>query len=258
MKYHTRYTIFLLFFFVSVFQSRAQEPARDIFSRAVDQMLTNQMELSMLIETTDNRGRITEKEYDILMARFGETDMMRMVMQQPERAKGVTIVISQQPEEEGVIEVFTPSNGKVRKMKATPENLERVGSSFVLAEYASSALEDMEFSHAGRGELDGDPCILVEAREKENLAGKLVRFIIGENTFYLRQIEVLNENGEVASLTRLADFQPVEGVRGKAYPIHIRTENFEEQTLNHIEILQVSYRPDLKEEDFILEAKAGV
>ena len=235
----------------------AQGSPEEIFSRSLDQMLTNQMELSMRIEATDNRGRITEKEYDILMARFGETDMMRMIMQQPERAKGITIVITQQPKEEGIIEVFTPSNGKVRKMKATPENLERVGSSFVLAEYGSSAQEDMDFTHTGTGELEGEPCYIVEAREKEKPSGNLVRFMIEENSYYMRQIEVLNEIGELVSLTRLADFQPVEGLTGKVYPISVHTENFEDQTQNNIEILQVSFRPELKEEDFTLEPEAG-
>ena len=257
MKYYTSYTFFLLIFLVKAFPSVAQESAEDIFSRSVDQMLTNQMELSMWIEATDNRGRVAEKEYDILMARFGETDMMRMTMQQPERAKGITIVITQLPGEEGVIEVFTPSNGKVRKMKATPENLERVGSSFVLAEYASSALDEMDFILSGTGELEGAPCYIVDAREKEDPAGKLVRFMIEEGTYHIKQIQVLNETGEETSLTRLSDFQPVEGVRGKVYPIHIQTENFEEQTKNNIEILQVLYRPELKEEDFTLEPVAG-
>jgi outer membrane lipoprotein-sorting protein len=238
---------------VCSFPIRAQESPEEIFSRSVDQMLTNQMELSMRIETTDNRGRITEKEYDILMARFGETDMMRMIMQQPERAKGITIIVAQQPDEEGIIEVFTPSNGKVRKMKASPENLERVGSSFVLAEYGSSALEDMDFTTAGTGELEGDPCYIVEAREKENPSGRQVRFMIEQTSYYIRQIQVMDETGVEVSRTKLSDFQPVPGLRDKVYPIHIQTENFEEQTVNKIELLQMSHRPDLKEEDFKLE-----
>ena len=258
MKFNKSYMIFLLVFVLKTFLAPAQESAEDIFSRSVDQMLTNQMELSMWIEATDERGRVAEKEYDILMARFGETDMMRMTMQQPERAKGITIVITQQPGEEGIIEVFTPSNGKVRKMKATPENLERVGSSFVLAEYASSALDDMDFILSGTGELEGVTCYLVDAREKDDPAGKLVRFMIQEQTYQIMQIQVMNEAGEEISLTRLSDFQSVEGVAGKVYPIHIQTENFEEQTKNNIEILQVSYRPELNEEDFILEPEAGV
>ena len=257
MKYLS-YTIFLLGILINTSPLLAQESPEDIFSRSVEQMLTNQMELSMWIEETDNRGRIAEKEYDILMARFGETDMMRMTMQKPERAKGITIVITQQPGEEGVIEVFTPSNGKVRKMKATPENLERVGSSFVLAEYASSALDDMDFILSGTGELEGVACYLLDAREKEDPAGNLVRFMIEEGTYHIKQIQVLNGAGQETSLTRLSDFQPVEGVRGKVYPIHIQTENYEEQTKNNIEILQVSYRPELQEEDFKLEPEAGV
>jgi outer membrane lipoprotein-sorting protein len=232
---------------------QAQEEARVIFEKAVDQLLTNQMELSMQIETTDNRGRITEKEYDILMASFGDTDKMRMIMQQPERAKGITVVITQQPEEEGMIEVFTPSNGKVRKMKATPENLSRVGSGFVLSDYATRAMDDMKFSLIGTEEVEGSSCYLLEAREAENPSANLAAFYIDEQSYLIRQIRIMNEAGEVVNTTRLSDYQPVEGMSEKVYPIQIQSENFEEQSVTRMHIMKVVHRSEVQEGDFVLE-----
>jgi outer membrane lipoprotein-sorting protein len=231
----------------------AQEDPKTIFSRAVDQVLTNQMELSVHISTTESNGRTIEKAYDILMGRFGEEDMMRMVMQEPERARGVTIVITKTPEESGVIEVFTPSNGKVRKMKATPENLERVGSSYILSDYSSKASDDMQFTLEGEEEVEGNPCYILNANKEENEKGMKARFIIEKNNYRIREIQVLDEEGNPTSVTRLSEYRPVEGLQGKMQPTHILTENLKEKTVKEMQITKVTYRPDLKREEFILE-----
>jgi len=235
---------------------KAQEGAEAIFDKAVDRMLTNQLELSMHIETTDNRGRVTEREYDILMARFGDSDKMRMIMQQPERAKGITVIITREAGETGVIEVFTPSNGKVRKMKATPENLARVGSGFVLSDYASQAQEEMDFSLIGSEVVDGSSCYVLEARDADNPSANLAKFLVEEQTYHIRQIQVVNETGEMVNITHLSEFQSVEGISGKVYPIHIQSENFEEQSVTRMQILRVIHRPEVQEGDFVLEPVA--
>jgi outer membrane lipoprotein-sorting protein len=256
MKPYTFISTAILFLMLSG-SLKAQEEAAAIFDKAVDRMLTNQLELSMQIETTDSRGRVDEKEYDILMARFGDADRMRMIMQQPERAKGITVIIIREPGETGVIEVFTPSNGKVRKMKATPENLARIGSGFVLSDYASQAQEDMDFSLIGSEEVDGKSCYMLEARDRDNPSANLAKFLVEENTYHIRQIQVVNETGEMVNITRLSDFQPVEGMSNKVYPIHIQSENFEEQSVTRMQIMKVVHRPDVEEDDFVLEPVAA-
>ena len=75
----------------------AQEDPKAILTRAVDQMMTDHMELSMDIQITDEKGRVKEKAYDILMAKFGGVEKTMMVMQKPERAKGITVVITDMP-----------------------------------------------------------------------------------------------------------------------------------------------------------------
>ncbi len=232
---------------------RAQEDPKTIFSRAVDRVLTNQMELSVSIRTEENNGRTEEKAYDILMGRFGEEELMRMVMQEPERARGVTIVISQMPDETGVIEVFTPANGKVRKMKATPENLERVGSSYILSGYSSESLNDMQFSLEGTEEAEGNSSYVIDAQKAGNEDGTKARFMIDEGNFRIHQIRILNEEGEPTSVTRLSAYRSVEGIQGKEQPTNIVTEDLKEKTVTEMQITKVTYRPDLTKEDFVLE-----
>ena len=231
----------------------AQDEAKAIFTRAVDQLLTDQMDLSIHITTTETDGRSTVKAYDILMGSFGDTDMMRMIMQEPERARGVTIVISQLPGEEGVIEVLTPSNGKVRKMKATPENMERVGTNYILADYASKSLQEMEFTMAGKEEAEGTSCWLVDTRDKKRADGKKAGFLIEENSYRILEIRVMDEGGETSSVTRLSQYRRLEGIKGKVQPMHIRTEDMKGNAVTEMQITRVAYRPDLTMEDFILK-----
>lgn len=247
--------LFLMLFIATSFAG-AQEDPEAIFSRAVDQVLTNQMELSIHIRTTESNGRTEEKAYDILMGRFGEEDMMRMIMQEPERARGVTIVISQTSGKDGIIEVFTPSNGKVRKMKATPENLDRVGSSYILADYSGRALDDMQFSLEGTEELEGKICDVIDAREAENPEGMKARFLIEKNSHRLREIRILNEEGEITSITKLSEYHPIEGMHEKVQPMRIVTENLKEKTVTDMQITNVLHRPNLNKEDFVLEEVA--
>ena len=112
-------------FHISLF---GQENAREVFTRATGQILTENMELILEMNITDKKGRVKEKGYEILVARFGDVEKTRMCFQKPVEAKGTTVIFTEIPDETGLIEVFTPSNGKIRKLQATPENMQMVGS----------------------------------------------------------------------------------------------------------------------------------
>jgi outer membrane lipoprotein-sorting protein len=233
-------------------QLSAQENPKEILSRAVNNMMTDHMELSMDIRITDEKGRVKEKAYDILMAKFGEVEKTMMVMQKPERAKGVTVVITSLPGETGLIEVFTPANGKVRKMQATPENMERVGSNMVLSEYTSQDLNDLNYSPAERREVDGRGCHVFRVNDPSDPQGLYAEFLVEESTYHILQIRFFDKQGNNTNITSLSDYQPIPGVEGKIHAMHIEAKDFKENTETKMEIQKVSLRPDLKEEDFEL------
>lgn len=244
-------TLLILFIALSL-PVPAQDDPKTIFSRALDQLMTNQMELSMDIEITDENGRVKEKAYDILMAKFGEVEKTMMVMQKPERAKGITVVITNFPEKTGLIEVYTPANGKVRKMEATPENMDRVGSNFILSGYTSQNLDELNYSLTGKQEVDGNNCFTLQVSDQSDPKAMKAEFLVEENSCRIVQIRFFDDNGKNTNITSLSDFQPIQGVEGKIQPMQIDAEDVEENTQTRMQVLQVSHRPDLKEEDFAI------
>ena len=253
MKSHSIIRSFLYIIFLAVtLPVHAQEDPKAILTRAVDQMMTDQMELSMDIQITDEKGRVKEKAYDILMAKFGEVEKTMMVMQKPERAKGVTVLITNMPGETGVIEVYTPANGKVRKMQATPENMDRVGSNMILSGYTSQNLDDLNYSQVEKQEVDGKNCHAFRVSDPTDPQGMKAEFLVEESTYRILQIRFFDDLGNNTNVTSLSDFQSIPGVEGKIQAMKIDAKDMEENTQTRMQVLKISHRPDLKEEDFAI------
>jgi len=254
MKSNTMIKSTLLILFIALtLPGLAQDDPKMIFTRALDQMMTDHMELSMDIETTDEKGQIKKKSYDILMAKFGEVEKTRMVMQKPERAKGVTVVITNSPGETGLIEVYTPANGKVRKMKATPENMDQVGSNLILSSLTSLNREDLSHALEGMQEVDGKNCYTLKVNDNSDSKGMNAEFLVEESTYHLVQILFFDDKEKNTSITTLSDFQSIAGVEGKIQAMQIDTKDMEENTQTRMQVLQIAHRPDLKEEDFAIQ-----
>jgi len=246
-----KYTLLLLTLVFSM-PLLGQEDPETIFQKAIDQFVTMNMELSMEVQETDQKGRIKEKNFDVLMAKFGDVEKTRMVMQKPERAKGVTIIFTHLPDDVGFIEVFTPANGKTRKMKATPENVNRVGSNFSLSKYAYSNNDDFIVNLLGKQEVDGKPCYQLEVLEKAEVQGLKAEFIVEERSFHIVQILFFDADGNKTRTTNLSDFQPISGLKDKIQPMLILSEDIGENIKTRMQVLKITPRSDLKEEDFII------
>jgi len=246
-------SILLILFIALTLPGLAQDDPKMIFNRALDQMMTDHMELSMDIATTDEKGRIKEKAYDILMATFGEVEKTRMVMQKPERAKGITVVITNTPGETGVIQVYTPANGKVRKMKATPENMDQVGSNLILSSLTSLSRGNLSYTLEGMQEVEGNNCYVIQVKDNTDPKGINGKFLVEEGTYHLTKILLLDDKGNNSSITNLSDFQPIAGVEGKVQAMQIDAEDVKDNTQTRMQVRQIAHRPDLTEEDFTIE-----
>lgn len=243
----------LISFIALTLPGLAQDDPKAIFTRALDKMMTDQMELSMEIKSTDDKGRIKEKAYDILMAKFGEVEKTRMVMQKPERAKGITVVITNTPGETGVIEVFTPANGKTRKMKATPENMNQVGSNLILSSLTSLVREGLSYGLEGMQEVDGKKCYSLQVNDHSDSKGMNGNFLVEEGSYHLVRIDLFDDKGTSTSITKFSDIQPIAGANGKVQAMKIDTENLADKSQTQMQVTHIAHRPDLKEEDFVIQ-----
>lgn len=231
-----------------------QEDAKTIFNRAIKQVQIYNIEMSMDVKNTDNNGRVKEKSFDVLLAKFGEVEKTRMIMQKPERAAGVTIIFTKPPGEIGSIEVFTPANGKTRKMKATPDNTAMVGFNFSFSDFATRGVDDIDFTMLGTEEVDGQSCYKIGASEKsEEGANSRVEFLVEKNSSNIVQIIIYDEKGKQKNISKLSDFQPIEGIKGKSQPMLILSEDLLNKKSTEIKVQNITAQFNLKEEDFSIE-----
>lgn len=231
-----------------------QETPEAIFKKATDQLLVQDMELSIDIKETLRNKRVKEKSFDVLIGKFGTVEKTKMHIQKPQRAKGVTIVVTQNPAETGIIEIFTPANGKTRKLKATPRNLALVGASSPMSNYTSKNQAELSFTDMGKREINTKTCYMMSVKEKNAGSDKSkAEFLIEENTFHIIQIISYNEKGNKSSITKLSDFQSINGVKNKIQPMLISSKSLEENKSTEIKVLNVKPRPNLTKGDFNIE-----
>lgn len=242
-------TIALILFSLSAF---SQEDARQIYEQATSQLLTGNMEMEMELDIKDKKGRVKEKGYDILIGTFGEVEKTKMSWQKPEAAKGTTVVFTTLPDETGLIEVYTPSNGKIRKLKATPENMELVGSEAQITSFTTQDTDELRFTNLPAQELEGKSCYSIEVKDKNSADEARGELLIEKETYRIVQITVFDKDGKKTSFISLSEFQPVEGFETKVHPMRIVTEDFENQKQTDMRVTKVASRTDLTEKDFLL------
>jgi hypothetical protein len=233
----------------------AQEDARQIYTKAMDLLLTENMEMVLEMDITDNNGRVKMKGYEVLVARFGDMEKTKMSWQKPEAARGTTVIFTELPDETGLIEVFTPSNGKIRKLKATPDNINMVGSEMRMTNITARDTDELSFRLLGKEEVGGISCHHIEVKAidaQDHARGELM---VEETSYHIVQINVFDKGGKLTSTVKLSDFQPVGGAARKVQPMQIHTEDIEEKKLTEIRVLKIASRTDLKEEDFQLPAE---
>lgn len=206
----------------------------------------------MDIEVMDKKGRTKEKGYEILMTRFGDVLKTRMSWLKPEQARGTTVVFTEKPGETGLIEVYTPSNGKIRKLKATQANMDMVGSEMQITNITARDPDDLAFMLLPPREVNGKSCHTVVVKDKEFKDQARGELQIEKDTYHIVQIAVFDMYGKQTSTVKLSDFQPVAGHNNKIQPMQIVSEDHNNQKTTAIRILKITSRSNLSAEDFKL------
>jgi len=234
-----------------------QDEAASVFSKATNRILTNNMEMSIHQKITDKKGRVKEKAFDVLLANFGDEEKTKMTMLKPERAAGITIILTKTPDDEGIIEVYTPANGKTRKMMATPKNIKMVGSDFFISNYSSKKKEDLEIKLLEKQEIDGKMCYKLEIEDKVNSNGGKAELIVEQESFHIIQIITYNEKGEKSTISKLSDFEAVQGIKNKFQPMLITTDNLQDKQQTEIRIVEITPKNNLTAEEFMIDATSN-
>jgi len=249
--------VLLTLSFLCCFSAIAQnDNAATIFKKATHQLLASNIELELETKETRSKGRVREKRFNVLLGTFGAVEKIRTIVQKPERSKGVTIVINNDPNETGLIEIFTPANGKIRKLKANQRNLALVSDGFgsITSNYATKNQDELIIKLIEKQQISGTTYYKLSVSEKGVDKKEKSEFLIEERTFHIVEIITYDKNDVKKSSTKFSDFETIQNAKGKIQPKSILTKNLKNDTQNEIKILEVTLHPDLKEEDFDIQS----
>jgi outer membrane lipoprotein-sorting protein len=244
---------FLVLFVAFSLPLMGQNNAGDIFEKAADQLLTQNLELSLEIKEIASNGKFKEKKYNVLIGKSEGIERTKTVVQHPPKLKGITIVITDYPEDTGLIEIFTPANGKIRKMKATSKNMALVNSGVSISNYTSKDRSQLRFELKGTEEFEGKSCHKLQVVDILNLENGKTMYLIEKNTYRILKITAYNKDGTEKSITTYSDFQAIGQLKGKTQPMFMVNKEVKKAKYNEIRILNINPRPDLKEENFTIE-----
>ena len=83
--------------------------------------------------------------------------------------------------------------------------------------------------------------------------GGRAEVLVEEGSYLILELRIQDEQGNQTNVTSLSDYQSIPGHEGKVQAMHIETMDMEENTQTRMRVLQVAHRPDLTEEDFVIQ-----
>ncbi len=247
---------FILFQFLTSEFVHGQKSAQEIFEKAKDQVLSKNFEMGMDITTTDKKGRVKEKTIRVLMAKIDDIDKTKVSWMKPERAKGTTVVITGSDEDKGIIEVYTPSNGKTRKMKASSANMKMIGSEFSMSNFNSEDSESLNYALLKEEVINNRTCYLIKVTSETAKAESRGQLWIEKSSFKIIQIKVFNAGGKNTRLVKLDNYQSVNETENKIQAMHIINEDYENKKTTEMHVTEILSRNNLTSKDFLLPVEA--
>lgn len=234
-----------------------QDNAKEIFIEATKILLTENVEMTMDVNVADDKGRLKSKSFTVLLAKFGNEEKTKVTWEKPERAKGTTVIITDTPNQTGIIEVYTPSNGKTRKLKATEENMNMMGSELSMTSFAKYNPDELNYKQLADTLVNGNKCYRIEVSGKDSKAKSNAVLFINQRTYHIQQTTVYDDKGKALSYTELSAYKQVNGAVNKMYPTRIVTKDYKNNKDISIDIVKITTRKGLKISDFTLPESAA-
>lgn len=237
---------------ICVLTAKGQSRAEEIYDKAMTQLMSKDLEMSVAIKEINKSGKTKEKTFDVLIARFGQVKKILNILRKPERAKGVTIVLTDYPYQVDIIEIYTPANGKIRKLKATSKNLAMIGTGLSIADFTTKN-QNTRFSLLGKEAYNGRSHFKIRMEDPTDPEVDSIELLIEEGTYCIAQIKYYDQNGNAKSINEFSEFQSLTDPKGKIQPMQISYRDLENNKSSEIKILMIKSRPDLREEDFDIQ-----
>jgi hypothetical protein len=227
----------LIFIVVSV-SGHNDTKAKDMFEKSKQKMSLNNVSMILDLETLDKRGDKKSKTLSVSFAEFEDQKKVLIEFIAPEIVNGTKILTTHFPSKKGLIEIYTPANGRIQRIKANQHNLKIMGSKMPISQFVSQDDPDFKYTHLGNEMHNGTECHKIRM-QKEGKKKYLDAFVSVENGNLLG-IEKFDTHNKLISVTNLSDYIKIDTPAAiKFFPQKIVVKNIKTGESSFLTIREV-------------------
>ena len=224
----------------SLFAATADDAkAKKLFGNSKQKFSLKNVRLNLDLEILDKKGNSKSKS---LLVAFGEFNQEKKVMIEitaPEKVKGTKILTTNYLDKKGIIEIYMPATGKIRKFRANNRNLKLMGSEIPITQFSSIVDSEFSFSLLENSEVDGVVCYKIKVQKPDDKAYGIAYVSVKEE--YLLRVEKYDNKDQLQSLTVLSDYMKVKNSTSKFYPKLIHVSNFKSGKSSSMKVISLEY-----------------
>lgn len=244
----------ITFFFVCIFgllgaKVNSQGNAGEIIENAVKNLALKNVRLDLDVETFDGKGNSKSRELNVSFALFDDLKKVLIEIMAPENVRGTRILTTDYPDKKGIIQVYMPSTGKIRKFRANNRRLKMVGSEIPINHFSAAAYADYEISVAETVTVDDIECYKIKLNSPDKNEFLIVYIRCdGEQLF---RVESYDSPGGLTGVTELSEYFRIDVPgAGNFYPGQVCVKNLKNGKASNMKIREIVHLDEVKKSDF--------
>jgi len=231
--------------------------AKKLFEDSKLKLSLKNIHLVLDLETSDGKGNSKTKTLAVYFAEFGEQKIVKIEFVAPENIAGTKIITTNYPNKKGIIEIYMPATGKIRKIRASQNNLKIMGSKIPINQFSTVLEAEVKYKLLEKEVLNGVECHKIKV-QTPNGKGEYGIAFVSVKKGYLLRIEKYNMQNKLVGLTELSDYIKVDYSNLKVYPRGIRVKNLKTGESSNMRVFSVNYLGKVDIEDFKLSSTAAL
>ncbi|WP_291862748.1 outer membrane lipoprotein-sorting protein [Marinilabilia sp.] len=247
----------LLFCLLGMFNTgdKEQKNAKETFEIAVKKLVLKDVRATITLETFDGNGNDKSRTLNVSFAKFDETKKVMIEITAPEDLLGTRILMTDYSDKEGIIEVFLPATGKIRKFRANNRRLKMVDSEIPMNHFSSSAFANYQLLESKQVTING-----VDYKKiKLHLPDKSEYLIayVDVSRELLSRIESYDSGAKLTDITEFTDYRHINSTGNELiFPHKVNVSNPSSGKASVLTINDLKTLKQIQKSDFDLVTKS--
>lgn len=213
----------------------------------VDKVAGSHAEVVFRLHNDRGDERVRESSTSTRLQDNGMDNQRLVLFQAPADVKGTSILLVEHSKSDDDMWIYLPGLKKVRRLVASNKKDSFAGTDFSYGDVIGYSVDDWRHALAGEENVAGEPCYVVESMPateavKDTSGYSKRRSYVSKDHLVTLRMEAWDTEGQKLKEVEYSNFQNVDPVHGKWWPMHASSRNL--QTRHTTDVVFKDYKLD--------------